>query len=142
MPQFDASTTVASSSRSPKDPPSKELEKEAPAKEPIRRLDFGFLPILPKLRHDPEKPFHFSLGLNIFFGIASTLSKYVRPVECSISLTSNQLWATCTSASPFLVRKNGTINNQNLTIFVVRLAETFGVTEQQVTLIPTLTQAG
>jgi hypothetical protein len=46
-----------------------------PAKEPIRRFDFGFLPIPTRLRYDSDKPFHFGLGLNIFFGLASTLSE-------------------------------------------------------------------
>ncbi|GBE85456.1 hypothetical protein SCP_0706430 [Sparassis crispa] len=34
--------------------------------------DFGFLPIPPSLRYDPEHPAHFGLLLNATFGIAST----------------------------------------------------------------------
>ncbi|KAG8742643.1 hypothetical protein FRC12_015315 [Ceratobasidium sp. 428] len=80
-----------------------------PAKEPTRRFDFGFIPILPRLRYDPEKPFQFGLALNIFFGLASTL-------------TVGNLYF----CQPILVR----------------LAESFHVSNEQVTIIPTLTQAG
>ncbi|KAG9125528.1 hypothetical protein FRC07_007246 [Ceratobasidium sp. 392] len=83
--------------------------ESTPAKEPTRRFDFGFVPILPHLRHDPEKPFHFGLALNIFFGLASTL-------------TVGNLYF----CQPILVR----------------LAESFHVSNEQVTIIPTLTQAG
>ncbi|KAF8678319.1 MFS general substrate transporter [Rhizoctonia solani] len=75
----------------------------------IRRFDFGFIPIPTYLRHHPEKPFHFTLALNIFFGIASTLTVgnlyYCQPI-------------------------------------LVRLAQSFGVTDEEITIIPTLTQAG
>lgn len=84
IPQLAPSVTVASSSGSPVDPPSKELEADPAVKEPLRRFDFGFLPILPRLRYDPEKPFHFGLGLNIFFGLASTLSEHTRTIDYCI----------------------------------------------------------
>ncbi|QRV93428.1 major facilitator superfamily transporter [Ceratobasidium sp. AG-Ba] len=78
-------------------------------KTPIRRFDFGFVPILSHLRHDPERPFHFGLSLNLFFGLASTL-------------TVGNLYF----CQPILVR----------------LAESFHVSNKDVTIIPTLTQSG
>ncbi|BGP08452.1 hypothetical protein JCM10049v2_004299 [Rhodotorula toruloides] len=36
--------------------------------------DFGFLPIPPRLRFDPDKPFEFGLLLNIVFAFAATFS--------------------------------------------------------------------
>ncbi|KAG8714920.1 hypothetical protein FRC08_011243 [Ceratobasidium sp. 394] len=81
----------------------------SPPKDSIRRFDFGFIPIPSRLRYDPERPFHFGLALNIFFGLASTL-------------TVGNLYF----CQPILVR----------------LAETFQVSNEQVTIIPTLTQAG
>ncbi|KAG9126690.1 hypothetical protein FRC07_002383 [Ceratobasidium sp. 392] len=45
------------------------------AKEAIRKLDFGFLPIPARLQYDPDNPSHFGLALNIFFGAACTLSR-------------------------------------------------------------------
>ncbi|KAG9081793.1 hypothetical protein FRC06_005385 [Ceratobasidium sp. 370] len=71
-----AETTPGDASKA-STPTMQSLSDPVPDKEPIRKFDFGFVPILPHLRHDPEKPFHFSLALNIFFGLASTLSKYI-----------------------------------------------------------------
>ncbi|KAG6838454.1 hypothetical protein C0991_011547, partial [Blastosporella zonata] len=34
--------------------------------------DLGFIPIPRRLRHDPKKPFHFGILLNVAFGFAST----------------------------------------------------------------------
>ncbi|KAG8690218.1 hypothetical protein FRC11_013101 [Ceratobasidium sp. 423] len=93
-----ANTPTANSSTDP-----------SPVKDNIRRFDFGIIPIPKYLRHDPAKPFHFTLALNIFFGLASTLTVgnlyYCQPI-------------------------------------LVRLAQSFGVTNEEVTIIPTLTQAG
>ncbi|TCD60323.1 hypothetical protein EIP91_010347 [Steccherinum ochraceum] len=36
------------------------------------RRDFGFLPIPKRLQHDPNRPFKWTLTLNIVFGVAST----------------------------------------------------------------------
>lgn len=36
------------------------------------KLDFGFLPIPPRLRYVPEKTVHFGILLNAIFGFAST----------------------------------------------------------------------
>lgn len=36
------------------------------------KVDFGFLPIRPALRYDPDKPIHFGVLLNAIFGFAST----------------------------------------------------------------------
>ncbi|KAK4335179.1 major facilitator superfamily protein [Rhodotorula toruloides] len=36
--------------------------------------DFGFLPIPPRLRFDPDKPFEFGLLLNVVFAFAATFS--------------------------------------------------------------------
>ncbi|KAH7339637.1 major facilitator superfamily domain-containing protein [Rhizoctonia solani] len=97
-PTSGASTPTVHSSTDP-----------SPVKENIRKFDFGFLPIPRYLRHDPLKPFHFTLALNIFFGLASTLTVgnlyYCQPI-------------------------------------LVRLAESFGVSDEEITIIPTLTQAG
>ncbi|KAJ7205289.1 major facilitator superfamily domain-containing protein [Mycena pura] len=38
------------------------------------KYDFGFLLIPRPLRHDPKKPFHFGLLLNVLFGFASTFT--------------------------------------------------------------------
>ncbi|KZP00314.1 MFS general substrate transporter [Calocera viscosa TUFC12733] len=41
---------------------------------PIRRLDFGFLPIPKSQRHDPAVGFKFTTLLNVVFGVASTFT--------------------------------------------------------------------
>ena len=38
------------------------------------KRDFGFLPIPPGVRYDPEHPAHFGIAMNALFGIASTFS--------------------------------------------------------------------
>jgi hypothetical protein len=43
--------------------------------------DFGFLPIPRRLRHDPDKPPHFGLALNIAFGFASTFGQSFQQSE-------------------------------------------------------------
>ncbi|CAE7196743.1 unnamed protein product [Rhizoctonia solani] len=95
-----ASTPTVAASIDPS--PSKETHE-------IRRFDFGFIPIPKYLRHDPANPPRFTLALNIFFGLASTLTVgnlyYCQPI-------------------------------------LVDLAKSFGVSKNEVTLIPTLTQAG
>lgn len=45
--------------------------------------DFGFLPIPPRLRFDPDKPFEFGLLLNIVFAFAATFS--VGELSCNLS---------------------------------------------------------
>ena len=35
------------------------------------KTDFGFLPIPRRLRHDPDNPTSFGLGMNVIFAIAS-----------------------------------------------------------------------
>jgi hypothetical protein len=65
-PVSEASTPTMNSSTDP---------EPAKVEENIRRFDYGFIPIPKYLRHHPDKPFHFTLALNIFFGIASTLSE-------------------------------------------------------------------
>ncbi|CAE6357792.1 unnamed protein product [Rhizoctonia solani] len=94
-PVSEASTPTMNSSTDP---------EPAKVEESIRRFDYGFIPIPKYLRHHPDKPFHFTLALNIFFGIASTL----------------------------------TVGN----LYYFRLAQSFGVTDEEITIIPTLTQAG
>lgn len=42
--------------------------------EPIPR-DFFFIPVPRYLRHNPERPAHFSLFLNCLFAVATTFSK-------------------------------------------------------------------
>ncbi|KZP00316.1 MFS general substrate transporter [Calocera viscosa TUFC12733] len=41
---------------------------------PPHRRDFGFLPIPKQLRHDPLRPFRFTLLLNVIFAIAGTFT--------------------------------------------------------------------
>jgi hypothetical protein len=41
-----------------------------------RTKDFGFLPIPPSCRYDPDKPIHFGLVRIIVFGLASTFSAF------------------------------------------------------------------
>ncbi|CAE7138874.1 unnamed protein product [Rhizoctonia solani] len=81
----------------------------SPTKDNIRRFDFGIIPIPKYLRHDPMKPPRFTLALNIFFGLASTLTVgnlyYCQPI-------------------------------------LVQLAKSFGVSDKEITLVPTLTQSG
>ncbi|KAF9047971.1 major facilitator superfamily domain-containing protein [Rhodocollybia butyracea] len=36
--------------------------------------EFGFLPVPSWLRYNPEKPFHFGLGMNIAFGLGATFT--------------------------------------------------------------------
>ncbi|KAJ7268022.1 major facilitator superfamily domain-containing protein [Mycena rebaudengoi] len=71
--------------------------------------DFGFLPIPPRLRYDPKRPFHFGLVLNILFGFASTF-----------------IMANMYYCLPLLIQ----------------LSESFGVSYNRVSRIPTLLQAG
>lgn len=71
--------------------------------------DFGFLPIPPYLRYDPEHPAHFGLLMNATFGLASTF------------IVANLWWC-----QPILIQ----------------LSETFHVTYDEVSNIPTLIQAG
>ncbi|KAJ7268030.1 major facilitator superfamily domain-containing protein [Mycena rebaudengoi] len=71
--------------------------------------DFGFLPIPPRLRYDPKKPFHFGLVLNILFGFASTF-----------------IVANLYYCQPLLIQ----------------FSESFGVSYNRVSRIPTLLQAG
>ena len=40
------------------------------------RKDFGFLPIPRKLQYDPERPFVFTMVLNVAFGFGSTFSEF------------------------------------------------------------------
>lgn len=49
----------------------KELTSESPMVPP-RTRDFGLIPIPESRRYHPERAFHFTLSLNIFFGFAST----------------------------------------------------------------------
>lgn len=46
--------------------------------------DFGFLPIPPRLRFDPDKPFTFSLLLNVVFAFAATFSVGTSPRFCRL----------------------------------------------------------
>ncbi|KAF9462861.1 major facilitator superfamily domain-containing protein [Collybia nuda] len=39
-----------------------------------RTMDFGLVPIPRRLRHDPSKPFHFGIVMNVAFGFASTFT--------------------------------------------------------------------
>ncbi|KAF8838914.1 MFS general substrate transporter [Paxillus ammoniavirescens] len=79
------------------------------AKHPTYRHDFGFLPIPKRLRYDPDKPFHFGMLLNTFFGISSTL-----------------VCANLYYCQPILIQ----------------LSNSFSVTYDEVSRIPTLVQAG
>jgi len=45
--------------------------------------DFGIIPIPRRLRHDPEKPFHFGVVLNLSFGFASTFSESTHELQGS-----------------------------------------------------------
>lgn len=54
-------------------PPHSEKEEEAPAYVP---RDFFIFPVPKHLRHDPEKPAHFGMFLNIVFALATTFSAY------------------------------------------------------------------
>ena len=38
--------------------------------------DFGFLPIPKRLQYDPERPFVFTMVLNVAFGFGSTFSEF------------------------------------------------------------------
>ncbi|KAJ7776834.1 major facilitator superfamily domain-containing protein [Mycena maculata] len=87
--------------------------------------DFGFLPIPRRLRYDPEKPFHFGLLLNVLFGFASTFIVanlyYCQP-----------LLSELTHKMPFpcdIWR-------------IVQFSDSFGVSYERVSRIPTLLQAG
>jgi hypothetical protein len=91
----------------------------SPSKEDIRKFDFGFLPIPNYLRHDSTNPFHFTLALNIFFGLASTLSGYclfVSTEPYNLHASMLQLWAICIIASLFLVRLILLTNGLELTL--------------------------
>ncbi|EPQ52972.1 MFS DHA1 protein [Gloeophyllum trabeum ATCC 11539] len=52
-------------------------------RKPLRKLDFGFLPIPPYLRHNPDAPFELSIPHTVIFGFASTFSMnlyYCQPI--------------------------------------------------------------
>ncbi|KAK0210142.1 MFS superfamily [Desarmillaria ectypa] len=51
--------------------------------------DFGLIPVPRRLRYHPEKPFHFSLAMNIAFGVISTFTVanlyYCQPLLIELS---------------------------------------------------------
>jgi len=55
------------------------------------KRDFGFLPIPKSLRHDPSRPFQFSLLLNIVFAVAGTFTGanlyYCQPILIQLADT-------------------------------------------------------
>ncbi|KAI0292663.1 major facilitator superfamily domain-containing protein [Multifurca ochricompacta] len=85
----------------------------------ITRRNFGILPIPRRLRYDSEHPAHFGLLLNVVFGLSSTFIVanlyYCQPL-LSLSLL---LWPSA-----------------------VEFAKSFNVTYGEVSIIPTLVQAG
>ncbi|KAG6908880.1 hypothetical protein DXG01_002954 [Tephrocybe rancida] len=50
------------------------------AEEHAAHYDLGFIPIPQRLRHDPDRPFHFGILLNVSFGFASTFSSCNEPL--------------------------------------------------------------
>lgn len=44
----------------------------------LRTTDFGFLPIPPPCRYNPDKPFAFNYGKTAVFALASTFSAFSR----------------------------------------------------------------
>ncbi|KAI5896228.1 MFS general substrate transporter [Schizophyllum commune H4-8] len=91
---------------SPPSTPGKELVEEP---HPTYKTDFGFLLIPRRLRHDPARPFEWTLLLNISFGFASTFTV-----------------ANLYYCQPLLIE----------------LAAAFDVSYGEVSIIPTLVQAG
>lgn len=76
---------------------------------PLNTRNLGILPIPRYLQYDPQRPFTFSLALNILFGFTSTMT------VCNLYY-----------CQPLLVQ----------------FAKTFDVSQTEVAIIPTLTQAG
>lgn len=62
--------------------------------------DFGLFPIPHQLRYDPEKPFKFTLLLNIMFGLGSTFSEHcnrcyhlqIKMFDTCITAVANLYW--------------------------------------------------
>lgn len=66
--------------------------------------DFGFLPIPARLRHDPAKPVHFGIVLNVSFGFVSTFGACIMLGSIlSSQLTSTQSSPIYTTANQFSV---------------------------------------
>ncbi|KAL1705789.1 major facilitator superfamily domain-containing protein [Schizophyllum commune] len=83
--------------------------KELEEPDPTYKTDFGFLVIPRRLRHDPARPFEWTLLLNISFGFASTFTV-----------------ANLYYCQPLLIE----------------LAAAFDVSYGEVSIVPTLVQAG
>ncbi|KAG9017682.1 hypothetical protein FRB90_000272 [Tulasnella sp. 427] len=79
------------------------------SKPPARTRDFGIIPIPYSRQYHPERPFHFTMTLNIIFGFASTTTV-----------------ANLYYCQPLLVN----------------FASAFNVSNDDVSTIPTITQAG
>lgn len=52
------------------------LGEQPVGKEPLRTVDFGFLPIPPFCRYDPDKPFQLGYPVALVFAAASTFSTF------------------------------------------------------------------
>ena len=77
--------------------------KELEERDPTYKTDFGFLVIPRRLRHDPARPFEWTLLLNISFGFASTFSESQRSCPfLAMTLTSvHQRWRIFTTVNLF-----------------------------------------
>ena len=65
-------------------------------KDIFRQQELGFLPTPSHLRYNPEKPFKWTLTLNIVFGIASIFCKTVHSLLIRVLISCFQLPRTCT----------------------------------------------
>lgn len=83
--------------------------KTSSSRPPARTRDFGVVPIPSARQYHPERPFHFTMTLNIIFGFASTTTV-----------------ANLYYCQPLLVD----------------FAKAFNVSNDKVSTIPTITQAG
>lgn len=52
------------------------LAEKPVGKEPLRTVDFGFLPIPSFCRYDPDKPFKLGYSVALVFAAASTFSTF------------------------------------------------------------------
>ncbi|KAF8840633.1 hypothetical protein BDN67DRAFT_632300 [Paxillus ammoniavirescens] len=101
------------------------------SRHPTYRHDFGFLPVLERLCYDPDKPFHFGIGmlLNASFGISGILVC----ANCSFSMTYDEVSRYQCSSS---ISESARSRSKSLPILAVRFWQ--GLPRQRPTLIPYL----
>jgi hypothetical protein len=91
-------------------------------------------PIPRNRRYDPDKPFGFGLSLNLLFAFASTFT-----VGQDLQLTHTWTWTARADLGVIFLQVANLYYSQPI---LVALSETFEVDYNQISSVPTLSQAG